>query len=71
MLREAEASGHIVLSCPGCAERVVLLGRPGDWYREGRETFWCACGREVTLAADRVFGEVNLDVAVPPLQGLA
>jgi hypothetical protein len=70
MPREVEASGRVVLSCPGCAERVVLLGRPGDWHREGRETFRCECGREVKLA-DRIFGEVNLDVAVPPLRGLA
>jgi hypothetical protein len=32
--------------------------------------FGCECGREVTLA-DRVFGDVNLDVAVPPLRVLA
>jgi len=70
MPREVGTSGRVVLSCPGCAERVVLLGRPGDWYREGRETFGCQCGQKLTLA-DRVFGEVNLDVAVPPLRGLA
>jgi hypothetical protein len=70
MLREVEASGCVVLSCRSCGERVVLLGRPGDWHREWRETFWCECGHEVRLA-DRIFGEVNLDVAVPPLRGLA
>ena len=71
MTREVEASGHVVLSCRSCAERVVLLGRPGDWHREGRSTFTCGgCGREVTLA-DRIFGEVNLNAAVSALRGLA
>ncbi len=71
MPREVEASGRVVLWCPGCAERVVLLGRPGDWHREGCSTFTCGgCGREVKLA-DRIFGEVNLNAAVPPLRGLA
>jgi hypothetical protein len=69
--REVEVSGRVVLVCRSCGERTVLLGRPGDWHREGRETFGCECGREVTLA-DRVFGEVNLGVvAVPPLRVLA
>ena len=70
MPREVEASGRVVLSCRSCGERTILLGRPGDWHREGRETFGCECGREVTLA-DRIFGEVNLNAAVPPLRGLA
>ena len=70
MPREVEVSGRVVLSCRACGESTILLGRPGDWHRQGRETFGCECGREVTLA-DRVFGEVNLDVAVPPLRVLA
>ena len=64
MLKEVEASGRVVLACPGCGERVVLLGRPGDWYRQGGVRLGCECGREVTLA-DRIVGEINLDVAVP------
>ena len=72
MPREVEVSGRVVLSCRACGERTILLGRPGDWHRQGRESFGCECGREVTLAADRVFGKVNLDVvAVPRLRGLA
>ena len=63
MLREVEASGRVVLACRSCGERTVLLGSVSDWYREGRETFGCECGREVTLA-DRI-GEANLNVAVP------
>lgn len=59
MLREVETSGRVVLACRSCGERVVLLGPVSDWYREGRETFGCECGREVTLA-DRISGEVNL-----------
>jgi hypothetical protein len=46
---EIEASERIVLGC-GCGERLVLLGRADDWYAEGRETFECECGRELTLA---------------------
>jgi hypothetical protein len=61
-VREIEASGRVVLACGSCGERTVLLGRTGDWYREGRETFSCSgCGRGLTLA-DRV-GEVRLDTA--------
>ena len=64
MLREVEASGRVVLACGSCEEWMILLGRPGDWHREGGVRFGCECGREVTLA-DRIFGEVNLEVAVP------
>ncbi len=72
MTREVGVSGRVVLSCRSCGERTVLLGRPGDWHRQGRETFGCECGREVTLA-DRVFGEVNWGVVAVPrrLRGLA
>jgi hypothetical protein len=49
---EIEPSGRIVLGC-GCGERLILLGREEDWYAEGRSTFECECGRELTLA-DRV-----------------
>jgi len=44
-----EPSGRIVLEC-GCGERLILLGREDDWYAEGRRTFACECGNELTLA---------------------
>ena len=47
---EIETSQRIVLGC-GCGERIVLLGREDDWYAEGRNTFECECGEELTLAA--------------------
>jgi hypothetical protein len=56
---EIEPSQRIVLEC-GCGERLVLLGREDDWYAEGRGTFECECGREITLA-NRV--EKGLSVA--------
>jgi hypothetical protein len=64
VLREVETSGRVVLACRSCGGRVVLLGPVSDWYREGRETFGCECGRELTLA-DRVGGVRLDDVAVP------
>ena len=70
MLKEVEASGRVVLACRSCGERTILLGRPGDWYRQGGVRLECECGREVTLA-DRIVGEVNLDVAVPPIRDRA
>ncbi len=70
MLKEVGVSGHVVLACRECGERVVLLGRPGDWLRQGGVRFRCECGPEITLA-DRIAGEVNLDVAVPPLRDQA
>ena len=46
---EVETSGRVVLGC-GCGERIVLLGREGDWRGEGRLSFPCAgCGGEVGL----------------------
>jgi hypothetical protein len=47
---ELEVSGHLVLECGSCRERRVLLGREDDWYSEGRTTFACECGAEITLA---------------------
>ena len=47
---ELEVSEQIVLGCGSCGERVVLLGREGDWHSEGRGTFACGCGAELTLA---------------------
>jgi hypothetical protein len=55
---ELEVSGHLVLECGSCRERVVLLGREDDWYSEGRTAFACECGAKLTLA-DRV-GEESL-----------
>lgn len=55
---EMEPSGRIVLEC-GCGERLVLLGREDDWYAEGRKTFACECGNEITLA-DRVAEESDI-----------
>ena len=49
-IAEVEPSGRIVLGC-GCGARIVLFGREGDWYREGRLAFRCArCGGEVGIA---------------------
>jgi hypothetical protein len=56
---EIETSQRILLEC-GCDERLVLLGREDDWHAEGRSTFECECGEELTLA-DRV--EQGLSVA--------
>jgi hypothetical protein len=42
-------SERIVLGCK-CGERVVLLGFEEDWHSEGRTTFECECGEELTLA---------------------
>ena len=70
MLKHVEASGRPVLACRSCGERIVLLGRPGDWHRQGGVRLGCECGREVTLA-DRISGVVNLDVAVPPMRDRA
>ena len=52
-ISELEVSDRIVLGCRTCGERVVLLGRVDDWYSEGRRSFACECGTELTLA-DRV-----------------
>ena len=42
-------SEHIILEC-GCGERLILLGFESDWHSEGRTTFECECGEELTLA---------------------
>ena len=52
-ISELEVSDRIVLGCRTCGERVVLLGRVDDWYSEGRRSFACECGTQLTLA-DRV-----------------
>jgi hypothetical protein len=48
---EIPISERVVLRCPGCTERVVLLGREDDWHSEGRLEFECGgCGRGLTMA---------------------
>ena len=59
LFRSIEASGHIVLECGGCGERLLLLGREEDWPKEHRDAFPCReCGKTVTLA-HRVDGTAN------------
>ena len=48
-LRTIECSDQIILSCQ-CGERIVLLGRPVDWYDEEQLEFSCECGETLTLA---------------------
>ncbi len=39
-----------MLGCQ-CGESLILLGREGDWYSEGRTTFEChRCGGPLSLA---------------------
>ncbi len=48
---EIESSGHVVLGCESCGERLVLLGLEGDWRSEGSTVFRCGgCGEKLTLA---------------------
>ena len=62
--RSVPCTDRVELGCR-CQERLVLLGREADWYREGRTTFECAaCGRALTLADRLEAGE-----GVPPLIG--
>ena len=61
---EVGVSDRIVLRCPACGERTVLLGREDDWSRYGSgRSFRCACGLGVRLA-HRV-GEEFLDLSGP------
>ncbi len=47
---EIESSGHVVLRCERCGERLVLLGLERDWDSDGRTAFVCGgCGEELTL----------------------
>lgn len=48
-------SGYIGLECE-CGERMILIGREGDWRSEGRDAFECECGEKLTLDANRVEG---------------
>ena len=43
------SSTGIVLECP-CGERLFLLGREGDWRKEGLTVFECGgCGEGLSL----------------------
>ena len=67
--RDAEVgvSDRIVLRCPRCGERTILLGRENDWYSGERRAFVCACGSGLGLA--HRIGEEFLDLS-GPLPGL-
>ena len=62
-MRTIQCSGQIILSCQ-CGERVVLIGRPVDWYDEEWLEFTCECGRILTLS-DRM--QVETDARFLPL----
>jgi hypothetical protein len=47
-MQTVECPDRIVLSCR-CGERVILIGRPVDWYEEDRLEFSCECGEILTL----------------------
>jgi hypothetical protein len=48
---EIESSGHVVLGCERCGERLVLIGLERDWTSDGRTAFACGgCGGELTFA---------------------
>ena len=51
--RLLDPSWCVVLECR-CEEKLILLGQEQDWQEEGRTLFRCECGRELTLAEDRV-----------------
>jgi hypothetical protein len=48
-VRTIECPDRLILSCL-CGERVVLIGRPVDWYEEDRLAFSCECGKTLTLS---------------------
>jgi len=59
LFQSIEVSGHIVLECGECGERLFLLGQEEDWPKEHRDAFACdACGKTVTLA-HRLDGTAN------------
>ncbi len=49
-ITEIESSGHVVLGCHRCGERLVLLGPEEDWRSEESAVFRCGgCGEKLTL----------------------
>ncbi|MBV9455768.1 MAG: hypothetical protein JOZ19_16895 [Rubrobacter sp.] len=52
---------RIVLKCRWCGEILVLIGREEDWRSEGRSSFQCECGESLTILANRVPGEYNIE----------
>jgi hypothetical protein len=52
---------RIVLECRRCAEMLVLIGREEDWRSEGRSIFQCECGEGLTIPANRVREEHDLE----------
>lgn len=52
---------RIVLKCRWCGELLVLIGREEDWRSEGRSSFQCECGENLTISTNRVPGEYNFE----------
>jgi len=49
-IAEIESSGHVVLGCQRCGERLVLLGLEKDWRSEESAIFRCGgCGEKLTF----------------------
>jgi DNA-directed RNA polymerase subunit RPC12/RpoP len=59
-ITSVEVSRRLALSCRGCGEIILFLGRKRDWYESGADgrprSFVCSgCGAHLTLA-NRVVG---------------
>ncbi len=57
---EVKVGGRLALTCGGCGEIILFLGRERDWYEAGVDgrprSFACGgCGAQLTLA-NRVVG---------------
>ena len=55
---QVEVFGRLALTCGGCGEAILFLGRERGWYEAGADgrprSFMCGeCGERLTLA-DRV-----------------
>ena len=61
-------SERIILEC-SCGERLILLGFEDDWRSEGRTTFECECGRELTLADRLDEGAVDFGALLSRFRG--
>jgi hypothetical protein len=44
------SSGHVILICDKCGERLVL-GEPEEVWLSTRTLFECECGRDVSLTS--------------------